>query len=195
MSKKGLAGGLEMGAALVGENQDFSPRGGVPSVPRAPIRKGYLERVTLPLASHQSTLDELLLAVRSAPFARVIELERTGVPAAVVKDLAARMRIPAVRFYQHIGVPRATAEKKASKSEPLAGAPGHAALGLMRLLDQVQAMLPEDTDFDVAGWLGQWIERPQPALGGQPAAAYLDTPTGLERVSRLLGAMESGAFQ
>ena len=38
------------------------------------------------------------------------------------------------------------------------------------------------------------IERPQPALGGNKPADLLDTPTGLQVVSRTLGALESGAY-
>jgi len=49
--------------------------------------------------------------------------------------------------------------------------------------------------FDATKWLGQWIERPQPALGGRKPADLLDTPTGVELVARLLGSIESGAYQ
>ena len=49
--------------------------------------------------------------------------------------------------------------------------------------------------FDAARWLGQWIEQPQAALGGQKPADLLDTPTGLSVVARLLGALASGAYQ
>ena len=49
-------------------------------------------------------------------------------------------------------------------------------------------------DFDTAKWLGQWIELPQPALGGRRPADLLDTPTGVETVVRLLGSLESGAY-
>jgi len=49
-------------------------------------------------------------------------------------------------------------------------------------------------DFDTAKWLGSWIEKPQPALGGRRPAEMLDTPTGIETVVKLLGALESGAY-
>lgn len=52
---------------------------------------------------------------------------------------------------------------------------------------------PEAKVFDAAKWLGQWIERPQPSLGGRKPADLIDTPTGVEMVARLLGAIESGA--
>ncbi|MGO4777134.1 antitoxin Xre/MbcA/ParS toxin-binding domain-containing protein, partial [Lysobacter sp. 2RAB21] len=54
---------------------------------------------------------------------------------------------------------------------------------------------PDARDFDWATWLGSWIEQPQAALGGQKPADLLDTPTGLSVVARLLGSLESGAYQ
>ena len=49
--------------------------------------------------------------------------------------------------------------------------------------------------YDAAKWLGVWIERPQPALGGRKPADLIDTPTGIEVVARLLGSIESGTVQ
>ena len=37
--------------------------------------------------------------------------------------------------------------------------------------------------FDAARWLGQWLDRPQPSLGGRRPAELIDTPTGIEVVS------------
>lgn len=41
----------------------------------------------------------------------------------------------------------------------------------------------------------QWIDRPQPALEGLRPADYLDTCTGFEIMSQLMGSMRSGAYQ
>ena len=86
------------------------------------------------------------------------------------------------------------------RSEPITGAAGQAALGLTRLLGLARGIVADSTaeaakDFDAARWLGRWIERPQPALGGRKPADLIATPTGLEMVARLLGAIESGAYQ
>ena len=54
---------------------------------------------------------------------------------------------------------------------------------------------PQAASFDTAKWLGQWIERPQPALGGHKPSELLDTPTGVAMVTKLLGAIRSGAYQ
>ncbi len=50
-------------------------------------------------------------------------------------------------------------------------------------------------NFDVENWLDEWLDSPQPALGGRKTAELLKKPSGFEQVARLLGAMESGAYQ
>lgn len=126
--------------------------------------------------------------------------ERAGVHAQLLKDLAKHMAIPASRLFSILGIPKATAEKKIAAGEAIAGQGGQAAIGLVKLLGQAEAMAAESTaadaaEFDAARWLGQWIETAQPALGGKKPADLLDTPTGLDMVSRLLGSIQSGAYQ
>ena len=130
----------------------------------------------------------------------MVEMERRGVPGSLVKEMAVKMAVPAVRMFSYLGIPKATVEKKAAGKEMIAGSGGQAALGMVRLLAIAQAMVqnsgaPEAKGFDSAKWLGQWIERPQPALGGRRPAELLDTPTGTNLVARLLGAIESGTYQ
>lgn len=136
--------------------------------------------------------------IRHATPLELVEIERAGVGGRLLKDMAKKMDIPTSRLFNMIGVPKATAEKKASTNEVIAGAGGQAAIGMIRLLGIAQSIIDSSTadvrDFDAAKWLGQWIERPQPALGGKKPAELLDTPTGVEVVSRLLGAVESGAY-
>lgn len=138
--------------------------------------------------------------VAAATPMELVELERRGIDGMFLKDLSRHMQIPAVRIFDIVGVPKATAEKKAAAKEPMAGAGGQAALGLARLLAIAEGIVdnstaPEAKDFDAARWLGQWIERPQPALGGRKPADLIGTPTGLQMVARVLGAIESGAYQ
>jgi putative toxin-antitoxin system antitoxin component (TIGR02293 family) len=137
--------------------------------------------------------------VRGATPLQLVHIERAGVRGRLLKDIAQEMDIPASRLFTIIGVPKATAEKKASSDEVIAGAGGQAALGLIRLLGIAQSITDNSTadaarDFNAAKWLGLWIERPQPALGGKKPADFLDTPTGLGIVSKVLGAIESGAY-
>ena len=80
------------------------------------------------------------------------------------------------------------------------GTAGQAALALTKLVALANEIVAGSTDpnakeFDAAKWLGRWIERPQPALGGRKPADLLDTPTGADVVTRLLGSVASGAYQ
>jgi len=89
---------------------------------------------------------------------------------------------------------------KAAGGKMIAGGAGQAAIGMVKLLGIAQEIVANSTateakGFDAAKWLGQWIERPQPSLGGRRPADLLDTPTGVEVVARLLGSIESGAYQ
>lgn len=145
-------------------------------------------------------VDAFVTVVHDADPMRLIETERTGVAGIFVKDLARRMEIPAQRMFAILGVPKATAEKKVAARERLTGNGGRAALGMARLLGIAREIVenstaPQARDLDAARWLGQWLETPQPALGGRRPADLIDTPTGLDVVARLLGAIESGAYQ
>lgn len=145
-------------------------------------------------------VDAFVGRVAAATPMEMVEVERRGIDSMFLKDLSRHLHIPAVRLFDIVGVPKATAEKKVAANETIAGAGGQAALGLARLLAMAKDIVQNSTaaeaeGFDVARWLGQWIERPQPALGGRKPADLVGTPTGLEMVARVLGAIESGAYQ
>lgn len=99
-----------------------------------------------------------------------------------------------------LGVPKATAEKKSATGDVVSGSGGQAAIALAKLLGTAQAIVENSTasgaqEFDSAAWLGKWLERPQPSLGGRKPADLIDTPTGVAVVTRLLGSIVSGAYQ
>ena len=125
--------------------------------------------------------------LRDATPMQRVAAERQGVAARLVKELASEMAIPAARMFKIIGVPKATAERKAEKNQAISGGGGQSALGVLNLLGIAHCIVAESadehaSDFDVAKWLGRWIEHPQPALG-------------IDVVARLLGSLQSGAYQ
>src|SRR5581483_664315 len=145
-------------------------------------------------------VDQYVAKVAKATPLELVELERSGVPGALIKDLSKRLAIPTKRMFAVLGVPKATGESKAARGERVAGSGGQAAIGMVKLLAIANEIVAKSTaaqakDFDTAAWLGQWIERSQPALGGRKTANIIDTHTGLEVVARLLGSIESGAYQ
>lgn len=160
------------------------------------------ERTYSSVIAYRSTkgVDDYVRRVARATPMQIIEIERQGVLGSFIKDLGKRMEIPSSRIYTILGVPKATAEKKAAAGERVAGRGGQAAIGMVKLVGIAQQIVANSTareaqGFDAIRWLGQWIERPQPALGGRKPADLLDTPTGVEVVARLLGSIESGAYQ
>lgn len=149
---------------------------------------------------HKDRIKIFVTRIANATPMELVDTELKGVDGMFVRDLTKRMSIPAVRMYSILGVPKATAEKKIAGREVISGVGGRAALGLARLLAMAEEIVAnskaaEAKDFDTAKWLGQWIERPQSALGGRKPADLISTPTGLSMVERVLGAIESGAYQ
>ncbi len=145
-------------------------------------------------------VDDFVGKVSAATPMELVEAERQGVVGIFVKDMSKAMNIPAIRMFDILGVPKATAERKVAAGEVISGSGGRAALGMARLLGIARSIVmnskaPQARDFDSAKWLGQWLERPQPALGGRKPADLIDTPTGIEIVARLLGSIESGSYQ
>ena len=146
------------------------------------------------------SVDDYVRQVASATPMQIVEIERAGVIGSLIKDLSKRMDIPSSRIFTILGIPKATAERKAARRKVVAGSRGQAVIGMLKLLGIAQEIVANSTaskakGFDAAKWLGQWIERPQPSLGGRKPADLLDTPTGVEVVARLLGSIESGAYQ
>lgn len=145
-------------------------------------------------------VDDFVRQVARATPQQLVDIERHGVSGHIVKGLATRLDIPAIRVFDMVGVPKATVEKKASAGDVVSGSGGQAAIGMARLIGIAQELVGNSTakearTFDGARWLGQWLERPQQSLGGRRPAELIDTPTGVEVVTRLLGAIESGSYQ
>jgi len=69
--------------------------------------------------------------------------------------------------------------------------------GLLDVANEIvrQSTSPAAEGFDTRAWLKQWLEVPQPALGCRRPTDLLDAPGGVEAVARLLGSLESGAYQ
>ncbi len=60
---------------------------------------------------------------------------------------------------------------------------------------QIEAQADSPPGFDMDAWLQEWLQRPQPALGGRKPADLLSTEEGIESVRRALGSTLSGSYQ
>jgi len=126
-----------------------------------------------------------------------IALVKRGVLAGDVFKMAKTIGRPKERLMKVLGLPRATVDRKARANRPLSVEHGERLIGFAKLVAQVQVMVEQSghrTGFDAAKWLGDWLERPLPALGGKCAAEYMDTGEGQQLVSSLIAKMQSGAY-
>lgn len=142
-------------------------------------------------------IEEFVLLVLYAPPMQLLETERRGISAQFLTDMAKWMNVPFTHLAESIGIPKATAVRKQAKNDLIDGA---SAIALARLLGIAREIVEDSTSerapiFDTARWFGKWIELPQPALGGRKPSELLDTPTGVAMVTKVLGAIRSGAYQ
>jgi len=87
-------------------------------------------------------VDAYVHAVFSATPLEIVEIERHGVSGVFIKELSRRMEVPASRIFHILGVPKATAEKKAAAGQLVSGSGGQAAVGMIKLLGIAQSIDP-----------------------------------------------------
>ena len=154
------------------------------------VRK-YLFSSGKSLATYRTQLKEAAVEDR-------INVERSGVPYYVVIALNKAIGTTATEFQQIFKIPPATYKNKIAEKKAFAGSAGQSVVGMMELINKVEEILdpsyPDATNFDVEKWVGDWIQKPQPSLGGKRPAQFMDTPSGREEVKKVLGAIASGAY-
>ena len=169
--------------------------------PMGPVSKASKVREPVELASWPARASSFRALLRTAPLTERVRIEREGVPYQVVKGLIDDVFESSADFQVFVRIPKATFTKKMRDKALFGGTPGQSVVGLMELINKVEDMLAAETDngearnFDVQKWVGEWIQRPQPALGGLAPAELMDTPSGRASVMRVLGAIQSGAYQ
>jgi putative toxin-antitoxin system antitoxin component (TIGR02293 family) len=126
-----------------------------------------------------------------------VQMIREGVPAIVLEKIVRKMDIPKERLYATLRLPRSTVDRKIRNKDTLSAEHSERVIGLERLIGQVEVMVAQSGNpegFDADRWVGEWLERPLPALGGAKPADFMDTMEGQELVSRLLAQSQSGAY-
>lgn len=133
---------------------------------------------------------------------RASDLERheiitSGVPAGYVTVISRRTGIPQDRLFRSLGFPKSTIEKKIKANAILGTDQSEKIVGFERIVGQVKAMVAESGNpegFDAERWVGEWMEKPQRALGGRKPAELMNTIQGQQIVSQILGMAQSGAY-
>lgn len=142
------------------------------------------------------TITDFSGVYRMNPVERIAVI-KSGVPASEMARIAKLMNWPKERLFKLLDLPRATVYRKASSNQRLSKEQSERAVGIARLVGQVQVMVEESGNpagFDAAIWVADWLDRPVPALGGKQPSEFMDTVEGQELVSNLLLKIQSGAY-
>lgn len=124
-----------------------------------------------------------------------IEQERHGVSMTEAETLRRSMGMSVNSYAPLLGMRPSLYKAKRTRRGRFTGAPAYAISDLGDMLRKVEGLVSADApDFEVRRWFSSWIWHRQPALGGLAPAELLDTPTGRSAVTRVLGAMGSGAY-
>ncbi len=124
-----------------------------------------------------------------------IGIIKKGLPAMVLEKFAADMDVRREVVLDWLAISRATASRKVRDRALLSRDESERALGMGRIVGRVGRIVCESGDpegFDAAKWTAAWLDRPNPALGGQRPSVYMDTADGRALVAGLLFQMQSG---
>ena len=120
-----------------------------------------------------------------------------GLPARFLGRLAGELAVSKETLYDIIGVSRATADRKLKADHVLSAADSEHAMGLARLVGQVEQMVQESGNpdgFDAGRWVAAFLDAPSPALGDRRPRDLMRTSDGRTVVSTLVAQMQSGAY-
>ena len=141
--------------------------------------------------------DDFFVQAYYADPMEVVTTVRGGVPAEQMKYITTRMRWPQEKSITALGLTRATFGRRLTNKEKLSTEESSRVFGLRRLIGQVEAMVRESGNpegFDAPAWVGNWLERPQPSLGGKTPSSFMDTAEGQQLVMQVLAQAQSGAY-
>ena len=137
-----------------------------------------------------STINQLSPLQRS-------EIVEGGVPARLLTRLATTLQVSQERLYSTIGVSRATANRAIKAECALNAADSEHAMGLARLVGQVEQIVQESGDpegFDAGKWVADFLDSEQASLGGRRPAELMRNSDGRAVVATLVNQMQSGAY-
>jgi putative toxin-antitoxin system antitoxin component (TIGR02293 family) len=126
-----------------------------------------------------------------------IGIVKAGLPAKLLTTLAEDMQVTRERLYRWLGIARATANRKVQAGDLLNQDESERALGILRLIGQVEKVVAESGEpvgFNAALWTAEWLEQPNRALGGKAPGEFMDTADGRALVAGLIAQMQAGTY-
>lgn len=125
------------------------------------------------------------------------QVVEVGVPARLLTRLAVEMSISMAKLYNTLGMSRATADRALKAKRNLSPADSEHAIGLARLVGQVEQIVQESGNpegFEAGRWVAEFLETENAALGGRRPEELMRTSDGRAVVSTLIARMQSGAY-
>ncbi len=131
---------------------------------------------------------------------QLVHTERNGFSSKEFLSVIQKLKLPNSRVLEFLKIPKSTAAYKIKSGARFEGTEALATLRITKLLAKAEeitanSLHPDAKNFDSGKWLGEWLESPQPALGGKKPSELLDTEAGGNRVFQVLSALESGSYQ
>lgn len=144
------------------------------------------------------SFEQLIDRVIAAPGVVLFDAVEAGVPTYLVHVIAGATAQPLAAVMDLIGVPETTFRRKEEAGEPLTDAAGYRVMGFLRVVATLRRLLEESGDpkqlkeFDLSGWVAQWMREELPELGGKTPAEMLRNPEGQRAVEEVLERMRGG---
>jgi putative toxin-antitoxin system antitoxin component (TIGR02293 family) len=128
-----------------------------------------------------------ILKERLADYAAVIHRARSGLPFASLAGVGTRYAIPLLTLARVVGLPARTLARR-KKDRRLRADESDRLLRLARVAAEAEDVLGARENA------GQWLQKPNRALGGVAPLDLLDTDLGAAEVVTILGRIEHGVY-
>ena len=141
---------------------------------------------------------DLVGRVIASPGITLFDAVEAGIPTYLVNVIAGATGEAVTSVIDIIGVSQTTFRRKEDANEPLPDVAGHRVMGFLRVAATLRRLLEESgdpeqvKDFDMEGWVAQWMREPLPELGDKTPAGMLRNPEGQRAVEQVLERMRGG---
>jgi putative toxin-antitoxin system antitoxin component (TIGR02293 family) len=141
---------------------------------------------------------DLIGRVIESPGVTLFNAVEAGVPTYLVNVIAGATGEAVTDVMDIIGVSQTTFRRREEANEPLPDVAGHRVMGFLRVAATLRRLLEESgdperlKDFDLEGWVAQWMREQLAELGGKTPAEMLRNPEGQRAVEQVLERMRGG---
>jgi putative toxin-antitoxin system antitoxin component (TIGR02293 family) len=185
-------------AILYRRSHSAGPRGrGAGSDPRT-FWVVQIKRQNASVKEWRRAFHDLVGRIIESPGVILFDAVEAGVPTYLVNVIAGATGEAVTNVMDIIGVSQTTFRRKEEANEPLPDVAGHRVMGFLRVAATLRRLLEESgdpeqlKDFDLEGWVAQWMREQLPELGGKTPAEMLRNPEGQRAVEQVLERMRGG---